>query len=146
MTRQELPWLQPGQCFVATTLDIEVLCDNPRSTRMAGVPELVRRIRNASVHSSRELHTLLHERLLRPPLDFCLVLMGLPLVVNRGEQRLFNVIAQAMGIVLLFFGLKTVAAAMATGGYLLTPAMAAWVPLLVLGPLSLLRYLDAQTQ
>ncbi len=146
MTRHDLPWLQNGECFVATTLDIEVLLDNPRSTRMAGMPELIRRIRNPSVHSSKDLHTLLHERMLRPPLDFCLVLMGLPLVVNRGDKRLFSVIAQALGIVLLFFGIKTLAAAMAGGGYLLSPAMAAWLPLLLLGPIAYVRYLDAQEQ
>lgn len=146
MTRSELSWLEPGQCFVLTTLDIEVLRDNPRSTRMAGMPELMRRIRNGSVHSSKELHTLLHDRMLRPPLDFCLVLLGLPLVVNRGDKGLFNVIGQAIGIVLLFFGIKTVAAAMAGGGYFLTPALAAWVPLLLLGPLAYVRYRDAQEQ
>jgi lipopolysaccharide export system permease protein len=104
LTRREHPWLQSGQCFVVTSVDVEVLRDNPRSTRLAGMPELVRRIRNASVHSSKELHTLLHERMLRPPLDFCLVLLGLPLVVNRGDKRLFSVIGQALGIILLFFG------------------------------------------
>ncbi len=145
-TRRDLPWLQSGECFVATTLDIEVLLDNPRSTRMAGMPELIRRIRNASVHSSKDLHTLLHERMLRAPLDFCLVLMGLPLVVNRGDKRLFSMIAQALGVVLLFFGIKTLAAAMAGGGYFLSPAMAAWIPLLVLGPIAYVRYLDAQEQ
>jgi len=146
MTRAELPWLQSGECFVITTLDIEVLRDNPRSTRMAGLPELIRRIRNGSVHSSKELHTLLHDRMLRPPLDFCLVLLGLPLVVNRGDQRLFNVIGQAIGIVLLFFGLKTLAGAMASSGYFLTPALAAWIPLMILGPLAYVRYRDAQEQ
>ncbi|HBJ36867.1 MAG TPA: hypothetical protein DDZ51_19340 [Planctomycetaceae bacterium] len=146
MTRKALPFLQPGECFVATTLNIEVLRDNPRSTRMAGLAELIRRIRNGSVHSSKDLHTLLHDRMLRPPLDFCLVLLGLPLVVNRGDKGLFNVIGQAIGIVLLFFGLKTFSAAMASGGYFLTPALAAWVPLIVLGPLAYVRYREAQEQ
>ena len=45
------------------------------------------------------------------------LLLGLPLVVNRGDKRLFSVIAQALGVVLLFFGLKTLAAAMAGGFY-----------------------------
>jgi lipopolysaccharide export system permease protein len=146
VTRRDADWLAAGQCFVVTTLDIEVLRDNPRSTRMAGIPELARRVRNGSVHSSKELHTLLHDRVLRPPLDFCLVLLGLPLVVNRGDMRLFNVIGQAIGIILIFFTLKTVAAAMAGSGVLLSPAMAAWVPFLLLGPLAFVRYLDAQQQ
>jgi len=144
-TSFDTPWLKPGECFVATTLHPEVLRDNPRSTRMAGMPELVRRVRNASVHSSDALRVMLHERMLRGPLDFCLVLLGLPLAINRGDQRLFGVIAQAMGIVLLFFGLKTLAGGMGGSGYLLSPAMAAWLPLLVLGPIAFVRYRDIQT-
>lgn len=146
MTRAAMPELEPGQCFVATTLDIEVLRDNPRSTRMAGIGELARRLRNSSVHSSKDLHTLLHDRILRPPLDFCLVLLGLPLVVNRGDKRLFEVAGQAIGIVLLFFGLKTAASAMAGSGYLLQPAFAAWLPLVVLAPIAFVRYREAQEQ
>ncbi|TVP97897.1 MAG: YjgP/YjgQ family permease [Planctomycetaceae bacterium] len=146
LTAHDTDWLEPGQCFVVTTLDIEVLRDNPRSTRMAGIPELVRRIRNNSVHSSKDLHTLVHDRLLRPPLDFCLVLLGLPLVINRGDRRLFSVIGQTIGIVLVFFALKTTSAAMAGNGYLLSPAMAAWTPLLLLGPWAFVRWREAETQ
>ncbi len=146
ITRRDAAWLEPGECFVATTLDLEVLRDNPRSTRLAGMGELIRRLRNGSVHSSDALHVLLHERLIRPPLDFCLVLLGLPLVVNRGDRRLFSVIAQAVGLTLLFFGLKTLAGGMGSSGYLLSPAMAAWVPLLVLGPIAFVRYCDVQVQ
>ena len=145
-THCESSWLNKGECFVATSLNPEVLQDNPRSTRLTAMPELVRRVRNASVHSSDSLRVMLHERLLRPPLDFVLVLLGLPLVVNRGDKRLFTVIAQAMGIVLLFFALKTVAGGMGGSSYLLSPSMAAWVPLLILGPVAFVRYRDVQIQ
>jgi len=144
-TSLKTSWLKPGECFVVTTLQPDVLRDNPRSTRMAGMPELVRRIRNPSVHSSDALRVMLHERMIRGPLDFCLVLLGLPLVVSRVDQKLFGVIAQAMGIVLLFFGLKTLAGGMGGSGYLLSPAMAAWVPLLILGPVAFVRYRDVRT-
>jgi lipopolysaccharide export system permease protein len=56
------------------------------------------------------------------------------------------VIGQAIGIVLLFFAIKTAAAAMAASGVWLSPAMAAWTPLLVLGPIAFVRYRDAQEQ
>jgi len=146
ITPRDAPWLKPNECFVSTTLNPEVLRDNPRSTRLTAMPELIRRVRNSSVHSSDALRVMLHERFLRAPLDFCLVLLGLPLVVNRGDKRLFSVVGQAMGIVLLFFGLKTVAGGMGGGGYLFSPSMAAWVPLLVLGPFAFVRYRDVQIQ
>ena len=146
MTARDVPWLKPGECFVSTTLNPEVLRDNPRSTRLTAMPELIRRVRNASVHSSDALRVMLHERILRAPLDFCLVLLGLPLVVNRGDKRLFAVVGQAMGILLMFFGLKTIASQMGGGGYFLSPSMAAWLPLLVLGPFAFVRYRDVQIQ
>lgn len=140
LTNRSADWVGPGQCYVVTTIDPEVLLDNPRSTRLAGMGELMRRVRNGSVHSSMDVHVLLHERMLRPPLDFCLLLMGLPLVVNRDQRRLFAVIGRAIGIVLMFFALKTAATALAAGGYVLTPAMAAWSPLLLLGPIAVVRF------
>ncbi len=144
VTRRDAPWLAAGECFLATTLNLEVLRDNPRSTRLTGMPELMRRVRNASIHSSDSLRVMMHERLIRPLLDICLVLLGLPLAVNRGDKRLFSVIAQAMGMVLLFFGLKTVAGGMGGSGYLISPSMAAWIPLLVLGPIAFARYRNVQ--
>ncbi len=87
---------------------------------------------------------MLHERILRGPMDMCLVLLGLPLVVNRGDKRLFNVVGQAMGIVLIFFALKTTAGGMGSSGYLLTPSLAAWIPLILLGPFAFVRYRDIQ--
>jgi lipopolysaccharide export system permease protein len=73
-------------------------------------------------------------------------MLGLPLMVNRGEKRLFSMIAQAMGLVLLFFGLKTLASGMGGSGYMISPSMAAWLPLLVLGPAAFVRYRDVQVQ
>lgn len=146
ITPADAKWLRRDECFVVTTLSPEVLCDNPRSTRMAAMPELIRRVRNGSVHSSEALRVMLHERFLRPPLDFCLVMLGLPLMVNRGERRLFSMIAQAMGLVLLFFGLKTLASGMGGSGYMISPSMAAWLPLLILGPAAFVRYRDVQVQ
>ncbi len=144
LTSRDHDWITPGECFIVTTLNPEVLRDNPRSTRMAPLPELMRRIRNPSIHTSDALKVMLHERILRGPMDMCLVLLGLPLVVNRGDKRLFNVVGQAMGVVLIFFALKTTAGGMGSSGSLLTPALAAWIPLILMGPFAFVRYRDIQ--
>jgi len=145
-TASNTPWVNAGQCFFATTINPELLQDNPRSTRMIAMPELIDRVRNGAIHSSDALRVMLHERVVRPPLDICLIFLGLPLVVNRGDKRLFGMIAQAMGIVLFFFGLKTLAGGMGGSGYGVSPSMAAWLPLLILGPSAFARYCAIQTQ
>lgn len=146
MTSHDQLWLRSRQCFFATSVHTDLLQISQSATRMASVAELIRRVRNPAVHSSLSLQVLLHERFIRPPLDFALILLGLPLVVNRRRRNLFVMIGIAMMTVLAFFGIKTLAGAMGGSGYLLSPAMAAWLPLLILGPLAYVRLRDVHLE
>jgi len=145
MTQRDHDWLQPRQCFFATSVHPDLLQTNQSATRMSSVAELLMRLRNPAVHSSISLQVLLHERIIRAPLDFGLILLGLPLVINRRGRNLFVLIGAAMLTVLGFFAVKTLAGAMGSSGYLVSPSMAAWIPLLVVGPLAFVRYREAQT-
>ncbi len=144
MTSRDQLWLGSRQCFFATTVHTDLLQTNQSATRMASVAELADRVRNPAVHSSLSLQVLLHERIIRPPLDFALILLGLPLVVNRRGRNLFVMIGAAMLTVSAFFLIKTLAGAMGGSGYLLSPAVAAWVPLLIIGPVAYVRLRDVQ--
>jgi len=144
MTGRDHAWLKANQCFFATTVHTGLLQTNQAETRLASVSELASRVRNPAVHNSTSLHVLLHERIVRAPLDFALIMLGLPMVVNRRGRNLFVMIAACMLTVLFFFALKTVAGAMGGGGYMLSPTMAAWIPLLVLGPFAYARLREVQ--
>ncbi|MEM8666741.1 MAG: LptF/LptG family permease [Planctomycetota bacterium] len=144
MTSRDQPWLEAGQCYFATSVNSDLLQTNQSATRMSSVADLVGRVRNPALHNSLSLQVLLHERIVRPPLDFVLVLLGLPLVVNRRGRNLFVMIGAAMITVMIFFAVKTLAGAMGSNGYVVSPVMAAWVPLLVLGPIAYVRFRDAQ--
>ena len=145
MTSRDQRWLDSGQCFFATSVHTDLLLNNQSSKRLFSVAELIRRVRNPAVRSSAAIQVALHERILRVPLDFALVCLGLPLVVNRREKNVFVMVAAALLTVLGFFMLKTVSGAMGGSGYLLSPAMAAWMPLLVLGPVAYSRLREVQT-
>jgi len=144
MTSQDQVWLGARQCFFATSVHCDCLQTNQSATRMSSVADLVRRVRNPALHSSMSLQVLLHERIIRPPLDFALILLGLPLVVNRRGRNLFVMTGAAMATVMAFFAIKTLAGAMGSNGYLVTPVIAAWIPLLVIGPIAYVRFRDAQ--
>ncbi len=143
-TSRDQSWLSSRQCFFATTVQVDLLQTNQASTQRASVVELIRRVQNPAVHSSLGLQTLLHERIIRAPLDFALILLGLPLVVNRRGRNLFVMIGVAMGTVLAFFFVKSLCSAMGGSGYLFAPAVAAWIPLIVIGPIAYVRYRDVQ--
>ena len=145
MTSRDHAWLQRNQCFLVTTVHPDLLQTNHSATRLASVAEIASRVRNPAIHSSNSLHVLLHERMIRPALDVALILLGLPLVVNRHGRNIFVMIAACMMTVLFFFALKTLTGAMGASGYLLTPSMAAWIPLLVLGPVAYVRLREIET-
>ncbi len=145
-TSGDQAWLRPRQCFLATSVHIDLLQTNQSATRMASVAELIGRVRNPAIHSSMSLQVLLHERIIRAPLDFALILLGLPLVVNRRGRNLFVMIGAAMMTVLTFFLIKSVCGAMGGNGYGLSPVMAAWIPLIVIGPLAYVRFREVQLQ
>lgn len=144
-TSRDQDWLMPRQCFFATTVHIDLLQRNQSAARMASIAELIGRVKNPAIHSSLSLQVLLHERIIRPALDFSLILLGLPLVVNRRGRNLFVMISAAMGTVLTFFVLKTLFGAMGGNGFWVSPALAAWMPLIILGPFAYTRYREVQT-
>lgn len=145
MTGRDQQWLAEGQCFVATTVHTDMLQTNKTTTKLSSIAELSDRVRNPAVDTSMTIHVFLHERIIRAPLDFALILLGLPLVVNRRGRNLFVMIGIAIGTVLFFFALKTLCGAMGGGGYVLTPPMAAWLPLLIIGPIAYVRLREVQT-
>jgi lipopolysaccharide export system permease protein len=71
-------------------------------------------------------------------------LLGLPMVVNRHGRNLFVMIGAAMLTVMAFFAIKTLSGALGGSGYLLSPTMAAWTPLLILGPVAYVRLRESQ--
>ncbi|MEL6105290.1 MAG: LptF/LptG family permease [Planctomycetota bacterium] len=145
MTSNDQPWIEPDCCFVATTVNTEILQTNQTATRFSSSAQLIRRLRNPAVHNSTSTRVLLHERLIRVPLDFSLFLLGLPLVANRKNHNLFMTAASAMGTIIVFFLIKTAASKMGGGGYLLAPAVAAWAPLVLLGPIAYMRLREVET-
>lgn len=145
LTPADQSWLGPDECFVVTSIDPNMLQTQETATKLASVLELSGRIRNPAVHSSMALRTLTHERIVRAPLDFALILLVLPMVVNRRGRKLFVLIASAVGLVIGFFALKTIASTLGGSTNLVTPGVAAWIPLLVIGPLAYSRLRHVQT-
>ncbi len=139
LTPADQDWLAADECFVATSVHPNMLQTQDTATRLASVWELSDRIRNPAVYSSLALQTQVHERIVRAPLDFALVMLVLPLVVNARGRKIFVLIGSAVGLVLGFFALKTLAGALGGSGTLLTPGLAAWLPLLVVAPLAYVR-------
>lgn len=143
LTPRDYPWLLPSQCFFVTAVHPELLRTNKEAKERTSVADLIRRVRNPGIYNSLDLQVLLHERIVRVPLDFGLILLGLPIVINRHQRALFFMIGAAMLMVLGFFAVKTLGNTLGSNGIWLSPAMAAWLPLIVVAPIAYTRYRES---
>jgi hypothetical protein len=128
------PWLAADQCFVPTPLSVWQLALGAHWFRSASLGELVAINRSGSVRLPSVQRVEIHWRLLRPILDFLLVLIGLPLVLRPEGQKLV-VAAGYCGLLMLGVQLLVMGSHFLGGQQILRPAaLAAWLPVLVLVP------------
>ncbi len=139
-TSFDTPWLNPNECFVESQVEFDFLQPGTGWMRMAATSDLIRRVSNPAVYCSSDVRVTLHDRWLRPALDFSLIVLSLSLVVGRKNRNMFVVTGYATALVGLFFGMRTLFHTLGGNGYLLDPATAAWIPLIVLAPLAYVRY------
>lgn len=133
-------WLAGDQCFVPTHLSLWQLARGASWFRSASLGELVAINRSGSVRLPAAHRVELHWRLLRPLMDFLLLLIGLPLVLRPGGQKLV-VAAGYCALLMLGVQLLIMAAQFLGGQQVLKPAaLAAWLPILVSVPTAVWSY------
>jgi lipopolysaccharide export system permease protein len=67
-------------------------------------------------------------------LDVTLFFLGLPLVLARGNRNVFVAAGWCLLIVLLFLLVVMACQGLGNRGYLLSPALACWLPLMIFIP------------
>lgn len=131
---KDTPWLQPNQCFVASEVGFEQLEGGELWRRLSSTPQLLAGLRNPSLDFGLDAKVTVHARLVQPFLDIVLLFLGLPLVLTRENRNLFLAGGWCLGLVLLFVLFVTGCQLLGSKGYLLSPSLAAWLPLLVFVP------------
>jgi lipopolysaccharide export system permease protein len=128
-------WLNAGDCFVSTIVTFEQLALGNAWQQNLSTSELVTGLRAQTIEPGAGIRHTLHSRFVRPLLDLSLVLLGIPLVLSRGSRNIF--MAALVGICLGGAVLIVDFASGALGrSYLLSASLAAWLPLLIFGPLA----------
>ena len=131
-------WLQPGQCFVASDVTFEQLLGSANWSLYSSTADLVRAIRNPSLGVGADIPLRVHSRLVAPFLDMSLALLGIPLVLGPSRRGIFVAVGMCVAMTVLFFVTVLGCQALATG-YVVSPSIGAWAPLLLLAPLAAWR-------
>ena len=131
----DTPWLQPRECFVGTGVNFEQLTVGTAWQQYLSTGELIRGLRNRSLDYGANVRVTLHVRLVQPFLDMALFFLGIPLVLTRRNSNIF--VAGLLGLVLVGgFFFVTMLCHWLGANYFLSPALSAWLPLLIFGPLA----------
>lgn len=140
---KEYPNLMPNRCFVASDVSFELLEASSSGRSYLTWWEMVKRVRNPASHIPADLRVALHTRPLRPLTDFAIILVAVGFVATASERNMFAVAFSALFFAMIAQLIKTGATAAGSAGFLFTPEVAAWVPLLLLGPLGYTRWRTA---
>ncbi len=133
-TPQDTPWLKSQQCFVASGVSFEQLEGGGSWQRYSSVMEMISGLRNPSLDFAEDVRVAIHCRFVQPLLDVTLLLLGLPLVLSRKNRNMFLAIGLSVILVVWFMGVTMACQYLGSNYYLVSPALAAWLPLMIFVP------------
>jgi lipopolysaccharide export system permease protein len=129
-------WLRPNQCFLVSNVDFNQLTSSSNVTQLSSVTQLIRGLRNPSIEYGADVRVAIHARIVQPLLDLTLLFLGLPLVVTRESRNVFAAMGMCMAVTTAFSLVVVGAQHLGEISAFLSPAMAAWVPLMIFVPVA----------
>ncbi len=134
LTSLDTDWIEPGTCFLVSDIEYEMLRGGSAWKQFASTGELITHLKGENVRGGNDLKVQVHQRLLRPFVDWTVLLLGIPVLLTRPDRHMFWVAGACLGIVTGFTAVNMGLAAIGSSGGLLTPALAIWLPLLIFFP------------
>ena len=134
ITPRDAPdWLRPNQCFVVSDVPFEQLFGGQSFRIFASTAQLISSLRNNSFDFGASIRVAIHSRIVQPVLDLTLLFLGLPLVVTRSNRNVFMAIGLCLGVVTIFV-LVVIGIEQLGSIELISPVLAAWLPLFIFVP------------
>lgn len=134
LTRSDCPWLEPGECFLASDVGFETLRGGSTWKKYASTRELIQHVQLGSTPNVDDLRVQIHSRVVRPAVDWTVLLLGIPIVLTRPDRNMFWVAGVAMlvvgGFMVVVMGMNAAGA----NGFYISPLVAAWLPVLIVLP------------
>jgi lipopolysaccharide export system permease protein len=126
-------WLKINECFIPSVLEFDTLRGGG-AKQYASTADLIWRLKNQSHFYGSELEVAVHARFVQPLLDFTQLLLGIPMILSNRNRSLVSMVLSCILSFALFFGISIGLHTLGASKTLLTPATAAWAPLLIFGP------------
>ena len=128
-------WLEPDQCFVVSDVTFEQLTGSQQCREFSSVADMVAGLKNPSLDFGSDVRVAIHVRIVQPLLDVTLLFLGLPLVLGRESRNMYLSIGMCVGVVSIY-SLTVLSCQYLGTVYMLSPALSAWLPLMVYVPVA----------
>jgi lipopolysaccharide export system permease protein len=135
MTPVGANWLLKDQVFIASGVTFEFLSAGANWSDFASTQEMIEQLRSPSLDLGADVRFAIHSRFLQPILDTTLLFLGLPFVVTRTNRNPFISLGLCLAVVTIFMLVNLGCKQLGTNGWL-TPALAAWLPLMIFAPIA----------
>jgi lipopolysaccharide export system permease protein len=132
-------WLAPDQCFVVSDVTFEQLTGGQQWRQFSSVAEMVAGLKNPSLDFGADVRVAIHVRIVQPMIDVTLLFLGLPLVLARESRNMFLSIGMCVGVVSIY-SLTVLSCQYLGTMYMLSPALSAWLPLMVYVPIAVAMF------
>ncbi len=133
LTSLDTDWVEAGNCFLASQIEFEMLRGGSAWKQFASTQELIQHLRGAVLRSGDDVRVQIHQRLLRPAIDWTVLLLGIPVLLTRPDRHMFWIAGACLGIVSGFTLVVMGLAALGSSGNL-APALSIWLPLVIFLP------------
>jgi lipopolysaccharide export system permease protein len=134
-----LEMIAPGKYFLRTDIDFDVATRSKNWHIYMPTWQLLQVINRPGGLQVANLAVIFHMRLTRPILGIVLVLLGLSVILRDQNRNVFISAGLCLGLCALFFA--TCIACQYLGNHeFLAPALAAWLPVLMFGPLAFVMF------
>lgn len=131
-----VPQGNPQGLFVVTDVDFNQIYNRSQSYKLASTPELIRRMKNPAfgIVSIRGQVMHFHFRMVRPAINLLMAFVAVPLVVRKESRGLVTNMAVCTAVMAVVLGVIHGATYLGQAN-LVTPHLAAWMPLIFSGTL-----------
>ncbi len=129
-------WLEPNQLFLVSDVDTVQLAFASQLSRNASLPAMIREYRQPGNGMTNRLRVDIHGRIVQPVFDLSILLIGLPLIIARGERNLFLSAGMCMIVVTLMSLVMIASQSLGVSRIIDPPALAAWLPVIVFLPIA----------
>ena len=123
-------WLEKGDCFLVSGIEIEDLTINVEMKEYSSIFELRRIMERMPSTQRTDASIIIHKRIVRPFIDFCVIFVGLSFILANENRILVILLKVALWWLVTWIIINMTSALAGDTDQLLTPAVAAWLPLI----------------